>query len=165
MKQYLDKFYYWYFIVHIPITLLIDSTIVIPDEYQLWIQKLIVSFHIETNKDILLIESPLWFKVFGLFELVVQLPIFVIGSIFLRNRDERITPVMMIYGFNAFFTTLVCLIWVIAEGDNFGLTRAEIYNLVLIYVPYLIIPLVMMIDNLIRNIKVFNKIEITKKNQ
>lgn len=54
--------------------------------------------------------------------------------------------VVAIYGFNAFFTTGVCLLYVLTEGANNGLSESEVWNLFGLYVPYFVIPLAMMID-------------------
>lgn len=50
------------------------------------------------------------------------------------------------YGFNAFLTTLVCLVYIEAEGVSNGLSNNEVVSLSGMYTPYLLIPLVMMID-------------------
>lgn len=161
-----DQFYFWYLIIHIPITILIDSCIIVPEEYQLTISKFLLNFHLTTNKDFLLIELPIWFKVFGIFELLFQLPFFFIGSYFLGKgeRSRQIYPFMSLYGFNAFFTTLVCLCYIYTNGSNKGLTYNEIINLILLYIPYLLIPCVMMIDFTIRTTKLLGQHAKLKKN-
>lgn len=141
-----DTFYYWYFLIHIPITVIIDSCLVIPKENRHWLQQLVFDFHVLTNKDFLLEKPALWLQVFGWFELVVQLPIFLIAPIALARHSSKIYVVMAIYGFNAFLTTLVCLAYVLDKGEAHGLTVEETWNLFALYVPYLVIPLAMMLD-------------------
>lgn len=154
----LDKFYLVYFLLHIPITVLIDSNIVVPDEHRLAISKSILEFHISTNNDILLINNPLWFKLFGLVELVFQLPLFFYCSLLLYKQVSKSYYVyMIIYGFNASFTTFVCLGYIYFEGIASNMSNFEIYNLLAIYSPYLFIPLVMLVDYSKRTIKLLNE--------
>ena len=146
----IDKFYIAYFLIHIPITLIIDSCIIIPEEQRFQFQKQFLEFHISSNKDFLLVSLPLWLKVFGLFELFVQLPFFAIGAYMLMKQIKQVYPCMLIYGFNASFTTLVCLVHILCDYERFGLTTSESYKLAALYIPYLVIPLVMLVDYSIR---------------
>lgn len=141
-----DKFYFAYFLLHIPITLLIDSCLVIPREYRLDIQNQLADFHISTNKDFLLADPPLWLQIFGVFELFFQLPFFAVGACGLWQQWRSIYVGLTVYGFNAFLTTLVCLVYIEAEGVSNGLSNNEVVSLSGMYTPYLLIPLVMMID-------------------
>ncbi|ODV79075.1 uncharacterized protein CANTADRAFT_6254 [Suhomyces tanzawaensis NRRL Y-17324] len=142
-----DKFYFLYFLIHIPITVLIDSNIVVPREYQWEISTQILDFHVETNKDVLFMgPRPIWFQVFGAVELLFQLPLFVYCIIHMYAGTKRHYAWMSLYGFNASFTTLVCLFHVYFASDEYGLTLGEKGKLVGIYVPYLLIPLGIMVD-------------------
>lgn len=98
------------------------------------------------NKDFLLEKPALWLQVFGWFEMVVQLPIFLLAPLALARNGSKIYVVMTIYGFNAFLTTLVCLVYVLDKGEAHGLTVEEVWNLFALYVPYLVIPFAMMVD-------------------
>ncbi|KAL6451477.1 hypothetical protein SBY92_002819 [Candida maltosa Xu316] len=149
----IDKLFLWYFIIHIPVTILIDSSIVIPPEYQLSITKVILDFHISTNHDILLAHPQTWFKVFGAVEVVFQLPLFFyfVYKLLAGQLDVKYNLWCVIYGFNAAFTTLVCLVWIAVEGKGFGLSDLEILNLCGIYSPYLILPFILLVHSF-RNI-------------
>ncbi|EGW30081.1 uncharacterized protein SPAPADRAFT_57543 [Spathaspora passalidarum NRRL Y-27907] len=148
-----DKIFLIYFISHIPITIFMDSTIIVPKEYQLELSKTLLDFHISANKDILLIHSPTWFKLFGVVELVFQLPLF-----FYFIYKLLVAPVLdsdyfiwtIVYGFNASFTTFVCMGWIIIEGQDLGLNLQEIANLCAIYSPYLIIPAWLLLNSISR---------------
>ncbi|CAK7902862.1 hypothetical protein CAAN1_07S04742 [[Candida] anglica] len=153
INRKLDWFYFWYFVIHVPITVLIDSCLIVPPSWQFNIQKTLVQFHIATNNDFLLDTLPLWLQVFGFVELVFQLPLFVYGAFKLYNNDITIYPWLVIYGFNASFTTLVCLVYVLAEGESHGLLSGQVWGLFGLYVPYFIIPLVMLIDSMNRILK------------
>lgn len=143
----IDTFYLAYFLVHIPITIFMDSALVVPAEYRFLFASALLDFHISTNKDFMLVSTPIWLKVFGLFELLFQLPLFFYCSAKLWEANTRKHWVyMVLYGFNAAFTTLVCLVYIFAEGPHNGLTQGETYKLMAIYFPYLAIPAFMMID-------------------
>ena len=148
----IDKVYLWYFIIHIPITIFIDSSIVIPKHYQLSITKSILEFHISTNNDILLAYPQTWFEIFGFIELIFQLPLFFYFIYKLLSSNRRVLDVnyylwSIIYGFNAGFTTFVCLIWLIIEYKNFQLLDLQLINLLAIYIPYLLLPLILLIHS------------------
>lgn len=68
-------------ITHIIISVLIDSTVVIPQQYQLDIQKQISEYHVTTNNDILLLNAPAWLKAFVWLELIFQVPFFLVAAI------------------------------------------------------------------------------------
>ncbi len=73
--------------MHIPITILIDSALVIPPENRFSLQKTILDFHIQQNNDVLLINPPSWLVLFGWIEMVFQLPTFFIGVYKLINSE------------------------------------------------------------------------------
>ncbi|PVH18140.1 uncharacterized protein CXQ87_001057 [Candidozyma duobushaemuli] len=152
-----DTFYYWYFVIHIPVTLVMDSTIVIPSEWQPAWQKALLAFHINTNKDFLLRELPLWLKISGTFELFVQLPIFFIAARALSRQCQKVYVLMTVYGFNAFFTTFLCLAYAWRDGPAHGLTNGELTNLLALYTPYFLIPLFMMVDCGVRTTRLIGK--------
>lgn len=141
-----DTFYYWYFVIHIPITMIMDSTMVIPEQFQPKWQQALAQFHINTNKDFLLQEMPLWLQISGTFELLVQLPIFFIAARALKRNCQKVYVIMTVYGFNAFFTTLLCLAYAWRDAPAHGLTFGETANLLGLYTPYCLIPLFMMLD-------------------
>ncbi|KAG2734093.1 hypothetical protein G9P44_003618 [Scheffersomyces stipitis] len=146
----LDSFYLAYYLLHIPITVFIDSTIVVPPESQLSISKSILEFHIAQNSDFLLVEKPLWFTLFGWVELVFQLPLFVYFSYKIaRNHthDGLYLVLSVVYGFNAAFTTFVCIGYALIQGESYGLTSSQTLQLAAIYVPYLLIPGLILIDS------------------
>lgn len=64
---------------------------------------------------------------------------------------------MIIYGFNASFTTFVCLVVTYFEGNSHNLSNKEVYNLIAIYIPYLLIPLVILVDYSVRTTKLLNE--------
>ncbi|GMG29002.1 unnamed protein product [Ambrosiozyma monospora] len=210
-----DTFYFWFFLFHIPTTILIDSSFLIPSSFNppnissylnvdlnpsiitvtsfiksslqsfLNFQNSILKFHIEQNHDFMALKPPFWLKVFIFFELAFQLPLFFIlvfdylrggnGSAKINSKtnsktntsnngsdttdDKHITSstnptvttsnikfstkwwlLIFTYGLNASFTTIVCLIYVFLDGESNGLQASEIYQLIGVYCPYLLIP-------------------------
>lgn len=145
----IDTFYYYYFIIHIPITVFMDATICIPHEYQLNIQQILSTFHITQNKDFLCAEHELWLQIFVVWELLLQLPFFfyAIYDYYGNNYkfySRKLWPMFLLYGFSAGFTSSVCLVYVLLESGSRGLNTAEMINLAALYVPTMIIPFSMM---------------------
>lgn len=152
------KFYYYYFLLHIPITLLIDSSVVVPPEYHP--ASKLVEWHIAQNNDFLLWEKPNWLYWFVVIELVVQLPLFAKFALALRpsqatnsqEKDEKVEKEsklnrwLRIYGLNASFTTLICMITIWQRGyrpffPTQPLQIDEKIQLLLVYLPTFLIPL------------------------
>ncbi|GEQ66746.1 hypothetical protein JCM33374_g409 [Metschnikowia sp. JCM 33374] len=154
-----DTFYFWYFVLHIPITVLIDSCLVIPREYRHWVQASLVDFHVQQNKDFLLQNPPLWLQVFGAFELFFQLPVFFIAAYKLYAGYRNIHVILCVYGFNASFTTAVCLAYVVKTAHVYGLSTTEKWSLFALYVPYLLIPGFMMVDSASRLISWVDRLQ------
>lgn len=141
----LDKFNYWYFVIHIPITVVMDSTIVIPPVFEF--QQALINFHVNQNKDFLMVVKPLWFKTFVWIELLFQLPYFFMALQLITKKDPKRFIYNMLYGFNAGLTTFVCIMYDIFQGSEYQLNTKDIIQLVSIYLPYLIIPLVIMVNS------------------
>lgn len=152
------KFYYYYFLLHIPITLLIDSSVVIPPQYHPAAK--LVEWHIAQNNDFLLWEKPTWLYWFVVVELVCQLPLFVKFALELRTtqaekghekayklgKERRLYNWLRFYGLNASLTTLICMITIWQRGYRpfspaEALTLVEKVQLLLVYLPTLLIPL------------------------
>lgn len=163
-----DSVYFYYFLVHTPITVLMDATFVIPTEYQLPIQRKLSLFHINQNKDFLAVESPLWMKIFVTWELIFQLPFFIYAAInYLQNGrvkySEKLWPMFLVYGFNTGFTSFLCIIYVLAESGQHGLTVGETANLLGLYTPTMVLPFYMMYDFWVRIVAHLQTSESIKK--
>lgn len=155
-----DKFYLAYLLVHIPVSILVDSNLIVPRQYQWGPSLALFDWHKQTNHDFLLDQLPLWLQVFGAIELLFQTPLFVycLYAIW-SNRSRRHWPWLAVYGFNAFLTTLVCLVYVVVEGPLNGLLKMQCILLLGIYIPYCLIPLWMMVHHIC---KISNALEKTK---
>lgn len=147
----LDYTYFVYFLIHTPITVLMDATFVIPTHLQLPLQRTLAEFHISTNKDYLAQAPPAWMQAFVAWELVFQLPFFLVAAYnFLHNArkgySRNLYVWFLLYGFNAGFTSLICVVEILANGSANGLSLKETITLALVYLPTTIVPFVMMAD-------------------
>ncbi|KAK9478417.1 transmembrane protein 97 [Lipomyces japonicus] len=143
----LDFFYFIYFVLHTFVSVLIDSAGVIPAESRPWFQQVVLKIQIEQNKDPLLRDVPSWLWVFLVVELLFQVPVFIVGAWSLKKNAKKIYPLLLVYGVNASITTLACLAELAWHAD---LTEDERSNLLLIYLPTFLIPLVMGVDMFFR---------------
>ncbi|KAK9338957.1 transmembrane protein 6/97 [Lipomyces starkeyi] len=150
LKRPLDTFYFVYFVLHIFITLIIDSAGVIPPDSRPTFQKALLKIQIEENKDPLMANVPVWLYTFIGVEVLFQLPVFIGGAWGLYKADFKRTYIaLLIYGVNASITTLACIAE-LAWNEEFMLTRAERQKLIWIYFPTLLIPLILTVDMAVR---------------
>ncbi|AOA61502.1 hypothetical protein PP7435_CHR1-2885 [Komagataella phaffii CBS 7435] len=155
----MEYFYFIYFLLHIPITVVIDATVVIPPWFQ-WQEKL-VEFHQQANGDFLLDSKPLWFRSFVYLELILQLPAFVVLVVdYWRNSrfSPRWYPLITIYGFNAALTTYTCLVYITQREVGSGLVRFN-WPLFLVYLPTFIIPAVMSVQYYLKCVSLLSKVK------
>lgn len=153
-----QSIYFIYFLIHIPITIFIDSSVVVPKRYN--ISGNLVDWYIANNGDFLLAERPLWLQLFVGIELVFQLPLFFYFVYKLKDtnskvptkkseksnqqRDKNRTRMWLkLYGWNAALTTLICIAAIIVRQsdslDASPLLNSNKFKLVMIYMPILII--------------------------
>ncbi|CEP63510.1 Ema19p LALA0_S08e04148g [Lachancea lanzarotensis] len=159
-----QKFYYYYFVIHIFTTILIDSTVVVPEKFHF--TKPLVDYHISLNNDFLLYEKPVWLWWFVFVECVGQLPAFFwfaygfkkLWSLKEQSADDknsksqlavceaRLNFWLKAYGWNAALTTLFCLYTVWTRGyypydQHLPMNVADKLKLMAVYCPYVFIPL------------------------
>lgn len=159
-----DTFYFLYFLLHIPITILIDSSLVISKEYLFPFQRDLIEFHITSNKDFLLENPPFLLVIFGWIEVLFQLPFFFIGAYYLYKRNPKIELYIAFYGLEASLTTMYCICYVFLLGKTFDLTNLEINKLVFVYLPTFVIPFCMLLDTSKRfETEMFKEFELKKK--
>ncbi|GAV54834.1 hypothetical protein ZYGR_0AS01570 [Zygosaccharomyces rouxii] len=140
LSSFQINFFYYYFLLHIPITLLIDSAVVLPPKFHIagWL----LSKQIEDNNDFLLWDRPLWLQAFVTLELAVQLPLFFQFVKQLRQNHVD-SGSLRLYGVLASTTTLVCIGAILEghyPGSSIPLSAADKFKLVGIYFPTFIIP-------------------------
>ncbi|ODV58684.1 Ema19p ASCRUDRAFT_28551, partial [Ascoidea rubescens DSM 1968] len=155
----IDSFYYYYFLIHIPITILVDANIVLPKQYQIGF---FLNYHIKQNKDFLLVDIPTWLKAAGWIELIFQLPFFFISLhyfSFLTTRPKKKLKksdskkklakyyvYCLIYAVIASSTTLFCIYEIYSKSPSEQFTLQDKSKLILYYLPTFLIPTYMMVD-------------------
>lgn len=153
-----DALTYYFFLLHIPITLLVDLSPIYPDSVVFALPRLIRQFYIATFNDPLLSgqSSPGgWFIGFLSLEGSIQLPIcmFIVRKFWSHAEDEIVTRMIILcYSIQVLTTTWGCL----SELCSFStLSRAQLGQLIAFYAPYLAIPGIMLrtsIVNILRDI-------------
>ncbi|KAF2864478.1 hypothetical protein K470DRAFT_208393, partial [Piedraia hortae CBS 480.64] len=143
MARKLDTLYLVYFLIHIPIILLVD----IAPLYGRFSPTALVQlreWYVARYADRFFITPPFWFKVFTLFELVYHLPLscWAVTQLWSRRNSGRFYLHLLVYAVQTTITTATCMVDMLAWEDFKGSTAA----LVALYLPYLVLPIVMAID-------------------
>lgn len=157
MAAVLDFIFLCYFVTHIPISIFIDSQVLLPK----WIfptQALeLKSWYCSTFKDIMMINPPAWYKVFVYCEFIFQFPFFFVATYAfikgIKNCKWIRTP-MIIYSTHV-ATTTVAICYHIMTSDfkskNAPKTPLERQTLLMFYFPYLFIPMLILTNFIFRN--------------
>ncbi|KAK9235639.1 transmembrane protein 6/97 [Lipomyces kononenkoae] len=145
LERPLDAFYFVYGVLHIFITVAIDSAGVIEHDSRPGFQKALLKVQIEENKDPLMANVPVWLYTFIGVELLFQLPVFIGGAWALHRDYKKAYIALLIYGVNASITTLACIAE-LAWNQEFELTGGERQKLIWIYFPTFLIPLILTVD-------------------
>ncbi|BBN12330.1 sigma intracellular receptor 2 [Marchantia polymorpha subsp. ruderalis] len=134
-KRPIDLLIGTFFLIHLPIMLLIDLQVLVPRHFFPTFAQELLNWHIENSGDFLMANPPLYFKSFVYAEYAIQLPLHVANAYaFLRGkRWGRMTGI--IYGVHV-ATTMIPILADILASDS-----PKRNNLLGVYVPYLLIPL------------------------
>lgn len=151
----MKQIYIIYFATHIPATLCVDCQAVLPRAYFPKPVRNVLDFHVSTYNDILMANPPVWFKSFVVVELIFQLPFFFYAirvlvnmkgcSLYALPQDAPARSLFCAYGAHV-ATTLVPILATFATSDQLDSTQRTM--LLLIYLPYLIIPLAIVSETL-----------------
>ncbi|KAF5828798.1 transmembrane protein 6/97 [Dunaliella salina] len=128
-----------WFVLHIPITLLVDAQSLLPSSWFPPFAKQLVRWHVETNSDWLVGTNPLWFKSLIGAELLFQLPCFVLLAMGLVKRKRWTRTLSIVYGIHA-ATTFIPITGEILFGRPM---TPESIKLAAIYLPYLVMPAIL----------------------
>eukprot|EP00884_Botryococcus_braunii_P018576 jgi/Botrbrau1/5401/Bobra.182_1s0005.1 len=126
-----------FLVLHIPITIFIDSQSVVPSSWYPELPKQVINSYLSKFKDPLLVIPPEpWFGSLVYLELTFQLPFFLLGIYGFAFGKKWIQKPAIVYGISTATTVVPCLaqIW-LAPGP-----QARI-PLTLFYLPYLLMPL------------------------
>jgi len=164
----IDLFYFIFFLVHIPSTLLIDCQAIWPKQFTPKFMQAIPPWYVGMSGDPLVggamgifkNESELaWLKSFLYLEALFQLPVFVIGARGLWRDSPSIYGLLALYGASTCTTTLACIVTVIDTPTTSAATIAQMVIsitpeqrvlLLCSYVPFFIIPLWIAVDMALR---------------
>lgn len=142
----LDLVYVLYFVQHIVITILIDCTIVIPEQYLFEIQSKLGRFHVESNNDLLVANARPWLKGFVWVEVLIQLPFFFYGAYQFYKGSKKVYIPTLVYAVEAAVTTFACLV----ELFYIDVDQKTFISLFLMYLPIFVIPSLMVLDMSVR---------------
>ncbi|KIM62890.1 hypothetical protein SCLCIDRAFT_1214690 [Scleroderma citrinum Foug A] len=158
----LDLFYFTFFLIHIPATLLLDCQTVFPTWAIPTLLRPLPRMYIDYHADPLIAGvlgyitgDFTWFKTFLYVEVFFQLPVFVIGALKLWQGSPSIYPLLLIYGASTATAVLPCLAVLlktpitsaetIAAGIH-SITPFQQRLLLWSYTPFLLIPLLIAVD-------------------
>ncbi|KAI9460617.1 transmembrane protein 6/97 [Lactarius psammicola] len=164
----IDLFYFIFFVVHIPATLLIDCQAIWPKQLVPKALQLLPPWYVGMSGDPLIggamgifgNESELaWFKSFLYLEALFQLPVFVIGAYGLWKDSRGIYGLLVLYGASTCTTTFACVAAILDTPTTSAATIAQRVVsitseqralLLSSYVPFFVIPLFLAVDMAVR---------------
>jgi len=164
----IDLFYFMFFVIHIPATLLIDCQAIWPKEFVPKSLQLLPPWYVGMSGDPLVGGTMgicnngselAWFKSFLYLEALFQLPVFVIGAYSLWRDSRGIYALLVLYGASTCTTTLACIAAVLDTPTTSAATIAqEVVSVTLeqrvmllsSYVPFFVIPLFLAVDMALR---------------
>ncbi|CAH1232884.1 TMEM97 [Branchiostoma lanceolatum] len=150
MARVLEWVFFLYFASHIPITILFDSQALLPKELYPQALKDVMANYAHGAKDALMADPPMWFKSFCWCEMTLQLPFFFVAAYaFFQGKCRWIRLPVIIYSTHT-ATTLIPILAQVFFNDFSDspvpgpTTFEERMTLATIYMPYLVIPLLML---------------------
>ncbi|KAH9053113.1 transmembrane protein 6/97 [Lactarius vividus] len=164
----IDLFYFIFFVVHIPATLLIDFQAVWPKHLTPESLQLLPPWYVGMSGDFLVGGSMgilgngtglAWFKSFLYLEALFQLPVFVIGAYGLWKDSRAIYGLLVLYGASTSTTTYACIAAILEAPTTsaatiaqnvVSVTPAQRSMLLFSHAPFFVIPLVLAVDMAVR---------------
>ncbi|XP_004593957.2 sigma intracellular receptor 2 [Ochotona princeps] len=149
VRRFLECLLGLYFVAHIPITLCLDLQMVLPRELFAVELRNLLQWYAREFKDPLLQDPPEWFKSFVFCELVFQLPFFPFAAYaFFKGSCKWVRTPAIIYSAHTVTTVIPILATLLFDdfpkGQGPG-TFSEKLILISVYLPYLLIPLVLLL--------------------
>ncbi|KAI0257101.1 transmembrane protein 6/97 [Lactifluus subvellereus] len=164
----MDLFYFIFFLMHIPTTLLVDCQAIWPKQLVPEFVQAIIPWYVRMSGDpliggamgLLANESELaWFKSFVYLEALFQLPVFVLGARGLWLDSQEIYGLLVLYGASTCTTTLACVVTILNTPTTsaatiaqkiISITSEQRVMLLSSYIPFFLIPLYLAIDMALR---------------
>ncbi|KAG0148280.1 hypothetical protein CROQUDRAFT_75529 [Cronartium quercuum f. sp. fusiforme G11] len=151
-----DRLYISFLAVHAIATIAIDVQPIAPAALIPTLFKNLMNFYQSVSNDPLMIGASsgdpkyLWFRWFLAHEFIFFLPAYVFGIRGLLRDDPAIYPLLLAYGAAATTTTATCLVDLCFGSDSMSLTTEQFILLLSSYVPFFLIPLIILIDMYLR---------------
>ncbi|XP_074778901.1 sigma intracellular receptor 2 [Athene noctua] len=149
-----ERLFGLFFLSHIPVTLLLDLPLLLPDGLRPRGLTELLEWYTSTFRDPLMLQPPAWFKAFMYCEAVLQLPFFPVAVYaFLKGGCRWIRTPAIIYSTHAATTLFAILAHILfhdfSPSEQPGpQTQRERLTLLSVYVPYLLIPLLILVTML-----------------
>ncbi|CAG9462023.1 unnamed protein product [Pedinophyceae sp. YPF-701] len=149
-SRYMELLFLVYFIVHVPITIFIDSQLVLGSKFHPAWAVQVTADYIRDVHDFLVKVNPVWFYSMVLCEMFLQLPCFFVSMYGIVKQASWMPLVGVIYGTHVSTTLVPILASFILEPldpeNNTGpMYESDRLPLVAVYVAWIIVPLLMVL--------------------
>eukprot|EP00123_Amoebidium_parasiticum_P006081 comp17136_c0_seq1/m.15928 comp17136_c0_seq1/g.15928 ORF comp17136_c0_seq1/g.15928 comp17136_c0_seq1/m.15928 type:complete len:156 (-) comp17136_c0_seq1:53-520(-) len=138
----LDTLFLGYFLVHLPVSLLIDAQAVLPAGWHPQVAVDLVDYYVREFRDPYMRAPPVWFQSFVWCELTLQLALQLAAIYGLLKRRSWVGTVCVVYGTHVATTVLPIVADTACRRDR---TTNEKAVLLGFYVPYLLLPVAMVL--------------------
>eukprot|EP00126_Sphaerothecum_destruens_P007905 Sdes_comp20030_c0_seq2m12792 len=153
MNAIIYKIFLFFFISHIPITILFDSRVIFPQSYYPKFACQLFDWYISNFHDpIMTPPHPPWLSAIILFELIFQLPFFFVAVYALTQKKNWIKTPGIIYGSHVITTMIPVLAHLFHNS-----TPTNLPILLGFYLPYLILPTLWVVVLLSSSNQIFRK--------
>lgn len=153
-KRPADLFYFLFFAMHLFASLCVDIQGLVPATYVPKVFRNVLADYLTKSRDPLVPNTWLpryaWFRMSLLSEFMLQVPAFLVGLYAFWYNDARAYPFLIAYGAIACFTTLQCIAMVTIGEERVHLSEANLLFILQNYIPFMMIPGVLMIDMIVR---------------
>ncbi|NXN99784.1 SGMR2 protein, partial [Rhinopomastus cyanomelas] len=145
-----ERLFALYFLSHIPVTALIDLQALLPAGFHPAALTELLRWYAATFKDPMMLQPPAWFRAFVYCEAFLQLPFFPVAAYaFVKGGCRWIRTSAIIYSTHTATTLVAILAHILfhdfSKSEHAGpQTQHERLVLLSIYLPYLLIPLLIL---------------------
>ncbi|KAK7494025.1 hypothetical protein BaRGS_00014683 [Batillaria attramentaria] len=154
MQRFLDVVFFLYYLTHVPIALFVDSQAVFPQKYYPEQLVNLKNWYCREFRDPMMVDPPPWFCSFCLCEVFIQFPFFFVGiyAYFKGAAKAKWIRIPVIIYSTHVATTLITIFYHTLTYDfsasPYPAPRnlSERLTLLGFYAPYLIIPLLNLLD-------------------
>jgi len=155
VRRPMDLLFVVFFVTHIPTSLLVDGQCALPSEYFPQKATELLAFHLETFKDPLMGTCPGWLQLIIWCELLLQVPFFFAATYAFVRGSKWIRIPAIVYGTHTSTTLMPILgaFWLSngqKEYPGYNLSFEDKAKLTLLYIPYLIMPFLLVVKMVAR---------------